>query len=147
MGNDKTANRAPFALACAIIAAMSVATDDKPIVPKNNITINNQILSIETPINTIKIGTIKISKTTNKETLNIHLPKKMEFGVVTNLRVSAVFCSSSLTKICDSPDIDEKKSIIHNKGERTLVCKCIGPIEKLIAVNVVMANKKIALTA
>ena len=147
IGNAKTAKRAPFALACAIIAAIIVATDERPILPIINIIKNALTFSTNTPIIAKYNGTMIISNENSNIMLNSHFPINIELGTATNLNVSDVCCSSSLTKIWDNPDMDEKNRIIHNKGDNTSLLKLIGPIEKLTAISVVIANNIIALIA
>jgi hypothetical protein len=147
IGNAKTAKRVPLALACAIIAAIIVATDDSPILPIINIIKKALTFPTSTPIIAKYNGIMIISNEKSNTMLNSHFPINIEFGTATSLKVSDVCCSSSLTKIWDNPDMDEKNRIIHNNGDNTSLLKFIGPIEKLIAISVVIANNIIAFIA
>lgn len=69
----------------------------------------------------------------------------MLIGSATSFKVSDVCVSSSLTKMCDNPDIAEKNNIIHNKADKTSLPAVKVPIEKETAVKVTTENKRIAL--
>lgn len=89
----------------------------------------------------IKVAIISSNK------LKKNLPKNISFGAAINLRVSAVWDSSSFKKTWAKPDIEVKKMMIHNKA--AWIFEFIGklPMEKETAVRVTTANNKIEFTA
>lgn len=144
IGKDKTVNRAPLALALEMIAAIIVAPADNPILPINRITINTTKFSTEKFITAKKRGTVIISININKIKLNIYLPKNILMGSATDFNVSEVCVSSSLTKICDNPDIEEKNKIIQSNADNISLPAVNTPIENETEVRVTTENNSIA---
>src|SRR5258706_10404364 len=73
-------------------------------------------------------------------TLNRSLPKKTVNGLARSWRVMTVPLSSSLTKVRERPDIDEKKMMIHNTPESISGETFSLPMEKRMMERVVMTN-------
>ena len=144
IGKDKTVKSAPLALALDMIAAIIVAPAESPILPMNRIIKNPAMFSTEKLITAKYSGTVIISININKIKLNIYFPRKILIGSATNFKVSEVCVSSSLTKICESPDIAEKNNIIHNNADKTSFPAENVPIENETAVKVTTENKRIA---
>lgn len=95
----------------------------------------------------IKSGTTKSSTEKSNMILNNSLPRKTLDEVVTSFSVSAVCVSSSRTKICAKPDMEEKNKMIHNSAESISGPAEKAPMEKETAVRVTIANRKIAFSA
>jgi len=137
-------NKAPFALAFEIIAAMIVAPAERPKLPISKMVKNTLTLSTEKFITAKNKGTVIISIKINSIKLNIYLPKNMLIGSATNFNVSDVWVSSSLTNIWDSPDIAEKNNIIQSNAESISLSAEKAPIENETAVSVTTENNRIA---
>ena len=76
-----------------------------------------------------------------------NFPKRIPVGCVINFKVSAVCISSSLTNICERPDIAEKNIIIQSKADLISSLALNVPIENDTAIKVIRAKSNIALIA
>jgi hypothetical protein len=129
-----------------MMAAIIVAPADNPILP-NKMTLRKiDVLATEKFITAKKRGTVIISSKSNRIKLKISLPMNILTGAHINFSVSDVCFSSSRTNICDKPDMDEKKRIIHNNADLTSLLAPKVPIENETAKRVTIANSNIALT-
>ncbi len=147
IGKDKIVNKAPLAPALEIIAATIVPPAANPKLPKNITRINKTGLTISKFITAINRGIVIISIVNSRKRLKNNLPINTLVAGATNLSVSAVCVSSSRTKICERPDIDEKNRIIQSKAERISLSAEKAPIENDTAVRVTTLNNRMALTA
>lgn len=140
IGNETTANKAPFTDAFEIIAATKVVAATRPSTPKARTTINGRILSVEASVKTKNIGVIIDVIVISRVKLNNNFPIYIEFGSAVKLRISEVPVSSSLINVWAKPDIAEKNIIIQKRAERIFGDKPDCPKANETTANVVTPN-------
>jgi len=147
IGKDNTAKSAPLTCARDMTAAMIVVDATNPRLPRRSTNKKSHKLKMDKFIQIMNKGTITISKRRRRTKLNRSFPKNTVVGVATSFNILTVLLSSSLTKTCAKPDMEEKNITSQKRDEIIRGFKEKTPREKLATVKVVSANMRMAFKA
>jgi hypothetical protein len=122
MGNERTGYKVPRVFAFATIAAMIVAAEAKPKLPRMTVTAKTDIVLMTKNVEKTKVYSIVTARVSDtvSAVLKRSFPKYTTEGDATSCSVIVVPLSSSLTKILERLDMAVKKITTQYIPERTV---------------------------